>query len=74
MRHRYVRSVLGATYDALCLSVCANVYTFTVVGEMKQKGLETAGVWSELVPDDLTEQDDGNVVFDLKKDVNKYVM
>lgn len=34
---------------------------------MEQKGLETAGVWSELVPDDFTEQDDGNVVFNLKR-------
>lgn len=34
---------------------------------MEQKGLEAAGVRSELVPDDFTEQDDGNIVVDLKR-------
>lgn len=47
--------------------VCVNNHTFAVVGEMEQKGLETARVWSELVPDDLTEQDDGDVVLNLKR-------
>lgn len=40
--------------------------TFAVVGEMEQKGLKTAGVGPELVPDDLAEEDDGNVVLHLK--------
>lgn len=48
------------------MSLCTSESTFAVVGEMEQKGLETAGVWSELVPDDLTEQDDGNIVLNLR--------
>lgn len=33
---------------------------------MEQKGLEAAGVGPELVPDDLAEEDDGDVVLHLK--------
>lgn len=33
---------------------------------MEQEGLEAAGVGPELVPDDLTEEDDGDVVLHLK--------
>lgn len=40
--------------------------TFAVVGEMEQKRLEAAGVWSELVPDDFTEEDDSDIVLHLK--------
>lgn len=40
--------------------------TFAVVGEMEQKGLKAASVWSELVPDDFTEEDDGDIVLHLK--------
>lgn len=60
------RSVM-APADVECVCVCVNCYTFTVVWEMELKGLETAGVWSELVPNDFTEQDDGDVVLDLKR-------
>lgn len=56
-----------APADVECVCVCVNCYTFTVVWEMELKGLETAGVWSELVPNDFTEQDDGDVVLDLKR-------
>lgn len=37
---------------------------------MQQKRLKAACVWSELVPGDFTEQDDGNVVLNLK---NRYM-
>lgn len=40
--------------------------TFAVVGEMEQKGLQAAGVWSELVPHDFAEEDDGDIVLHLK--------
>lgn len=40
--------------------------TFAVVGEMEQEGLEAAGVRSELVPDNFTEEDDGDIVLHLK--------
>lgn len=33
---------------------------------MEQEGLEAAAVGSELVPDDFTEEDDGDVVLHLK--------
>lgn len=40
--------------------------TFAVVGEMEQKGLEAAGVWSEHIPHDVTQEDDGDIVLHLK--------
>ncbi len=67
--HHFVCSVMGVIHDTgwCILCMCVNNSTFAVVGEMEQKGLETARVWSELVPDDFTEQDDGNVVLNLKR-------
>lgn len=59
--HYYACSVVAADVARV------NNYTFTVVREVEQKGLEAAGVWSELVPDDFTEQDDGDVVLHLKR-------
>lgn len=43
-----------------------NNRTFAVVWEVEQKGLEAAGVGSELIPDDFTEQDHGDVVLHLE--------
>lgn len=39
--------------------------TFAVVGEVEQKGLGAAGVGPEPVPDDLTQEDDGDIVLHL---------
>lgn len=41
-------------------------YTFAVVGEVEQKGLQAARAGPELVPDDLTQEDDGDIVLHLK--------
>lgn len=40
--------------------------TFAVVGEVQQEGLEAARVGSELVPDDGTQEDHGDVVLHLQ--------
>lgn len=64
MHHFY--AVWWEVFSALADVACVDDYTFTVVWEMEQKGLETAGVWSILVPDDFTEQDDSNIVLNLK--------
>lgn len=40
--------------------------TFAVVGEVEQKGLRAARAGPELVPDDLTQEDDGDIVLHLK--------
>lgn len=48
-----------------------NCSTFAVVGEVQQKRLKTAGVGSELVPDDFTQQDDGDVVLHLIRNTHK---
>lgn len=40
--------------------------TFAVVGEVEQKGLQAARAGPELVPHDLAQEDDGDVVLHLK--------
>lgn len=62
-RHEHARGELGISLEA---RADAAKPTFAVVGEMEQEGLKAAGVGPELVPDDLTEEDDGDVVLHLK--------
>lgn len=52
---------------------CEGDNTFTVVGEIEHKWLETASIWSEFIPDNFTEQDDGNVVLNLQKKKKEWI-